>query len=125
MLGFAYLIVATTMVKAGWDLFRGYGCLFGGTSATKIRDRRAEMGRSCRYAGSGSWSCGDGSYGLKRGVPGSGERLADGSVSQLLALAVMADSGRRTYESSCRRRRRRVLRGLERETPPVRLESRF
>jgi hypothetical protein len=27
----AYLIVATTMVKVDWDLFRGYGCLFGET----------------------------------------------------------------------------------------------
>jgi hypothetical protein len=61
-----------------------------------------------------------GSYGLKRGVPGSGESLADGSVLELMALANMADSGRPTYESSCRGRRR-VLRGLERETPPVRL----
>jgi hypothetical protein len=50
----------------------------------------------------------------------SGESLADRSVSQLLALAKMTDSGRHTYEPSCRRRRR-VLRGLERETPPVRL----
>jgi hypothetical protein len=54
----------------------------------------------------------------------SGDSLADGSVSGFLALAKLIDSGRHTYESSCRRRRR-VLRGLERETPPVRLESRF
>ena len=52
----------------------------------------------------------------------SGDSLADGSVSGFLALAKLIDSGRHTYESSCRRR---VLRGLERETPPVRLESRF
>lgn len=50
----------------------------------------------------------------------SGDSLADGSVSGFLALAKLIDSGRHTYESSCRRRRR-VLRGLERETPPVRL----
>jgi hypothetical protein len=82
-----------------------------GRSVTKNRERRAEMERRWSYADSGSWWCGDGSYGLKRGVPVSGEGLANRSVSQLLAPAEMADSVRLTYESSCRGRRR-VLRGF-------------
>ena len=83
-----------------------------GRSVTKIRGNGAEMERRWSYADSGSlvvrrWEL----WAQTRGSNERGERLADRSVSQLLAMAKMTDSGRHTYESSCRRRRR-VLRGF-------------